>query len=358
MTQSNTRPRALGDRRTSRTAATLAEVTATVVTLLVLSIWLLPALAGVAKSSKNSKCLANLMRIGYANSVYAAQDMGDMAIPVHRDQFNQDLFSPTYIGAYEWGGKSGIGRADFVPEYAGHPLGSKYGTVAGFGPARRPINPILYKDDFVDHGQPGDPEFDRIGAQQDTHLELDVHRCPADTGFTGIHCPSFAEMGLTSYDHFGTSYNANVFMISPGGGGQMYSNSPYLHRMSDILSPETTIAYQENNGRFAWNAAPYKSACLWIGWGFDGPVRGWHGKDWTFNTAFVDGHADTIYMRGFDMPVLGRYPPLGTSEGSWDHYRCIIIRGEGWQVDTLPADFVPTGLYHRRGGRSSWEGCL
>ena len=53
----------------------------------------------------------------------------------------------------------------------------------------------------------------------DTELDLQPLRCPADAGYTGIHFESFAEDGFTSYDHFGTSYTSNMFMIGTGGGG-------------------------------------------------------------------------------------------------------------------------------------------
>ena len=61
-------------------------------------------------------------------------------------------------------------------------------------------------------------------------------------------------------------------------------------------------------------------------------------------------HADTIYMRGYHNVPL--YPP---DDSRRQAYRCIIIRGEGWQVDTLPADLVPTAVWHAGDGRPSWE---
>ena len=350
-------------------AVTLVEVTATAVMLILAGLWLIPAAASVAGSSKNGKCLSNLMQIGYANAIYAAQDPGDMAIPVHHMQFNQCpkqsegglCVDPIYIGAYEWGGKSGAGRDDFVTGTPGDPLNSKYGTKAGFGPASRPLNRIIYPDQFDDHLN---PKFDREGAKEDTGLELDIYQCPADTGYTGMHCPWFAEDGRTSYDHYGTSYNANVFMVVQDGAcldspmcegifkpDEMGSNSPYLHRMSEVPNPARTLAYQENNGRFAWNAAPESPGCEFIGKGCHGVVRGWHGKDWTFNAAFIDGHADTIYMRGYD----NECPPPAVGN---DCESCIRVRGEGWQIDTRPAQYARTRLKHNRGGRPSWEDCL
>ena len=352
--------------RRRRRGTSLPNVVGAITAVLILAIGLLPALASVRMSSKNGACLANLMQIGYANTIYASQDPADMALPVHRMQFSQcfsspfggSCGSPIYVGAYEWGGKSGVGRTDNVM-FPGstNPLNSKYGTRAGFGPNTRPLNTILYPQEFPDFGglRPGpdglvfvQPDGDS-GPLSDTKLDLPLNRCPADTGFTGIHCRDFEQRGLTSYDHFGTSYNANLFMVS--SFGPLFSNSPYLHRMSDILSPSTTLAYQENNGRFAWAADP--DPCPFVISGVPGPVRGWHGKEWTFNAAFIDGHADTIYMRGY------RCEPLSTdAEACGGGFQCIIIRGEGWQIDTLPLPPVRTQLLSGGGGRPSFEGCV
>lgn len=91
---------------------------------------LVPAVGRVAVSSKESTCRANLMRIGYANTVYSAQDAANMAIPVHPTEFLQSSTDPSYVGAYEWGGKSGIGEPDEPgAPYLGQ-LRGRCGTVA------------------------------------------------------------------------------------------------------------------------------------------------------------------------------------------------------------------------------------
>ncbi|MHC4695515.1 MAG: type II secretion system protein [Planctomycetota bacterium] len=325
-----------------RSAFTLVEAAVTLMILLMLSAWLLPATAQVSRSSKAGRCLGNLMRIGYANAIYAAQDPAEMAIPVHPAQFMQDPYRPEHIGPYAWGGKSGIGE----PASAGEPFSARKGTMNGFGPARRPLNQIIYGDSFTDYTD--DPGDDYANWMADTELDLDAHRCPTDSGYTGVHSPAFRDERLTSYDHFGTSYGANMFMSSYAGGGPMTSNSPYLHRMSDIISPATTLAYQENNGRFAWAAAPEQ--CDFIQPGIPGTARGWHGKDWTFNASFIDSHAEAIFMRGYvSVPVF-------QDQDLQQQRRCIIIRGDGWQKDTLPADPTPTGLsWGGGGGRPSYE---
>ena len=119
--------------------------------------------------------------------------------------------------------------------------------------------------------------------------------------------------------------------------------------MSRLLSPSTTLAFQENNGRYAWAAA--RESCDFIQPGVAGTVRGWHGKDWSFNAAFIDGHADTIHMRGYRSARVFR------DDQDQESLRCIILRGEGWQIDTLPLEPVDTGLlWSGGGGRAAFEG--
>ena len=76
--------------------------------------------------------------------------------------------NPTYIGAYEWGGKSGIGQPGFAADADGE-LGSRFGTYAGFGPSTRPLNDIVYKGGFKDNLA----ALDRVGAVADTKLDLE-----------------------------------------------------------------------------------------------------------------------------------------------------------------------------------------
>ncbi len=312
---------------------------------------------GVREGNKQGRCLSNLGRIVYASTIHAAQDPGEMAIPTHPSFTEQNPHEPHYFGAYEWGGKSGRGQTDHFGDKPGDPVNSRWGTRAGQGPARRPINRILYGDSIPDYTKnPGENNANWLA---DTQADLDVFRCPSDSGYSGIHSPAFRDEKLTAYDHFGTSYAANSFFVGVFGENIMNANGPFLHRLSDIVAPSTTIGYQENNGRFAWAAA--EDSCDFIS-GIAGTVRSWHGKDWTFNTAFIDGHADTMYMRGYVNATLSYYPPFTEGDRSSQDeraqsYRCIVIRGERWRKDTLPADFVFTSVTRspNSGDRAGYE---
>ncbi len=88
-------------------------------------------------------------------------------------------------------------------------------------------------------------------------------------------------------------------------------------------------------------------------------------------SAFVDSHAEQqkIHIEGtedhqgfaehYRNEQLESYPrsPFG-GDGRFDEYRCIIVRGPGWQKDTMPADLVSTGLSWGGGGRPSYENCV
>ena len=252
-------------------------------------------------------------------------------------------------------------------------LTSRFGTKAGFGPSTRPMNDILYAGGFPDYSPDGPHGYNDEGATDYTTLDLGLFKCPADNGPPrGAHCPNWiANTERSSYDHFGNSYAANQFFTSLVGGGPIWSNSPYLRPTSRVPSPSRTLYYEENIGRFAWASKREKKDCadLLGSQGIDpGPtkvIRGWHGKDWTFNRAFVDGHAATqkILLEGTE-----------DSDGYFTHYRteliwpedpdrqartlCIIVRGPGWQKDTLPAEHIETGLQWDGSGRVSNGGCV
>ena len=124
-----------------------------------------PSLQASLGQSRNAVCLDRLRAIGQANLTYSADDPDGWAIPVHAKQYQQDPNNPIFIGAYEWGGKSGVG--------------SRYSTQAGFGPATRPLNTVLYPHGFRDNLH---PRFQRMGASFDTQLKLEAYHCPADDG--------------------------------------------------------------------------------------------------------------------------------------------------------------------------------
>lgn len=366
-----TRPCRFGNaNRSHHGGFTLIELLVVIAIIALLISILLPSLESARRQAKLNACLSHIKNIATSSRVYESDDANGWGIPMHELQYQQNPSNPSFIGAYEWGGKSGVGAPGWVPGPSGNFafLTSKYGTKAGFGPATRPMNDILYPGGFKDNNR---PDYDRTAGEADTHLDLDLFQCPGDDGPPrGAHCPDWVEnRERSSYDHFGTSFAANVFMTSYVGGGPMWSNSPFLRPISRVPVPARTLYYEENIGRWAWGTLREKDECIAVvGNGVDPGttkvVRGWHGQDWTFNRAFVDGHAETqrILLEGTE-----------DADGYYLHYRtevvfedateqeimrCIIVRGTGWSKDTLPAPLIVTGLQWGGGGRPSYEGCV
>jgi prepilin-type N-terminal cleavage/methylation domain-containing protein len=359
-------------RRASRSGFTLIELLVVIAIIALLIAILLPSLEAARRASKKATCNAHIKNIATSSRVYEADDPSGWGIPVHPGQYTQDSNNPTFIGAYEWGGKSGIGQDDYIPGQV-KPHGSKYGTKAGFGPPTRPMNNILYPGGFKDNNAP----FNRAGAVLDTKLDLGLYKCPADDGPPrGGHCQDWIDNDeRSSYDHFGNSFAANVFLTGYSDSAYgLGSISPYMRPVSRVPTPARTIYYEENIGRWAWAAR--RDECPIGGLeGIDvGPTKslaGWHGRDWTYNRAFVDAHAETqrIYLEGtedsdgfaehYRNEELSSYPSwLDGTEGYFDRYQCIIVRGNGWQKDTLPAAILATGLRSYSGDRPSYEGCV
>ncbi len=314
-----------------RLALSLVELTSVVSAVALLAAVLAPALADAGRRGKSTVCLQNLGRIAQASIVYAGQDPDEQAIPVH------PTMSATYLGAeYQrmvsavaYGGKSGRGLD----------RGSYYfwGTAEHRGPATRPLNRVLYGNVFPDYAE--NTGSDEVNWTRDTQLDLSVYRCPSDSGYTGIHYTSWRYSGMSSYDHYGSSYAANVFWTFSYNEGVCKSNGTLLHRLSDIVNPAETLYYLENCGRFAFLADPQGLPGHECGQAPQATVGGWHGRAWTFNVSFVDGHADAIRIKGYENPDLGHYPGE-----DYEHWDCTIVRGSGWQMDTLPLPPVPSTI--------------
>ncbi len=346
--------------RTAKSALTLVETAAIVVVGLLALAVLAPAAHNTRAGSQLTGCRANMRAIGQASRAYAAEDPNEILIPVpvtnvlHRAS-----------GAVKWGGRAGKGQSN-VPS---DPTFSEFGTTSYRGPAHRPLNRQLYKAGFVDYnpvdGMPN-PGPGNVNWLKDTKLDLDVYCCPADTGYAGggfMYTASargdrnervFAQEGLSAYDHYGTSYVANVFWFIGGLAGQpLRSQSVYLTPLSRVPNPARSVAYQEVPSRWTWLWGSWSgSGCEWVWPGrvanaFN-TVPGWHGEPFRFNVTFADGHAAFIEMQGCMRPPpnLGapNYPTgeCGSLTPPYECERCVTICGPEWQLDTLPAPSVLT----------------
>jgi len=301
-------------------------------------------LAGAGRRGKDTVCLQNLARIAQASITYAAEDPDEQAVPVHplmeSNLINAGLRRTLATACY--GGKSGRGREGSDQMF--------WGTARGKGPATRPLNRILYGD--VLPGYESNPGPGSANWKNDEVLELSFYRCPSDSGYPGaLHLSAWRDSRLTSFDHYGTSYAAaTLWIYVPGAvdcppgipGNCCHSNSAFLHRLTDVPNPQESVYYLENCGRFAYYADPVDvTGC---GIGAAGVVSGWHGQPWLFNAAFVDGHVAATQIRGYRSPRPGHYPDDGGWGDPYMYWRCVIIRGDLWQFDTLPLHPVESSI--------------
>ena len=348
---------------TERRGFTLIEVATVGACLAVVVAALPPALEGTRERARSARCQANLGRLAAASATYSQQDPTEALIPL----------GPTYDSAaalftklrqlpFGFGGKAGFGG--LYPQSIG--INSTYGWIANMGSEHRPLNSILYKNEFKPISGTA---AERI---RDTEIDAKEYHCPADDGFQGNHFEEWYEFQQllpersSSYDFFGTSYCANVLWVSYAGENCcVRSNSPALRASTGIPNPGNTLLYMENVGRYSWmHHDPSTSD-------YGGPLSSdylpapeypeslpgpeWHGAGWHFNAAFADGHIATIQMKSY-VPV-DPYPDdlVGDCDPT-ERCKWVMVRGSGWQLDTLPAQFIESIVPNPQTGRPSRDG--
>ncbi len=321
-----------------RSAITLIEVSATTATVIICLTLLGTSMKELRRESKDVRCLNNMSRIASASMSFAMQNSSEIAIPIH------PLTGVGNAGSqgaetWTWGGKSG--RGEILQGSQSSFENARYGTRFGRGPATRGLNSMVYKKAFPNYQQ--DPRGDIQNWVRDTLLDTDIFACPGDYGYSGTHTALLQNSGLTSYDHYGNSYAANIFRVSIfGAPGNGQYNSPFARALSRVPNPSKTYLYSESSGMLGWYQNYANDGCGGTDSSInvDSVIYGWHGTPFVFNLAFADGHVGRAYMNGHTQPQpdIGAYPPCGEGEESdYNRYHCVIIRGDGWQKDVMPA---------------------
>ncbi|MCA9250858.1 MAG: type II secretion system protein [Phycisphaerae bacterium] len=309
-------------------AFTLVELLVVVSIIALLVAILLPSLQGARNNAKKTKCAVNVRSIVQAGLTYAADDRLEWGIP---QGVGDATYPESYRAPYGFGGKSGTGatgNANSGSYFSGR--SPKYQ-----GSVHRPLNRIMYpKATF--YNSKGSFE----NWEPDTKTKLPIFQCPGDKGFPGMHIKGWAKRSsVSSYDYFGTSYIANVYLVSSAGAGQpVDSNSPYYRSLSRVPNPGNTILYMENAARYApyaENSELDQTNGWWPYTYAQFTANGWHKQTWRFNVGFCDGSARNIKLKGHGNVQFGP----GTIESQ---NRTILIRGLDWQIDTLPGALLKT----------------
>ncbi|MEE9295962.1 MAG: prepilin-type N-terminal cleavage/methylation domain-containing protein [Phycisphaerae bacterium] len=326
-------------------AFTLIELLVVVAIIALLLSILLPSLRKAREQARRVVCTANLKSLVTSSIVYSGADKHENTIPVHPWTF----VSPADYGAYDWGGKAGTGEW----QTGNDPMSSRWGTARGRGPSRRPLNAVIYKNAFTDYIN--NPGLNQKNWLSDAQADLPIYRCPSDNGHTGHHIGTWADSGLSSYDHFGNSYSANSLWCSSHTQTREIFRSwgPFLRPISRIVTPNNTLLYMENAGRFAYHLN-YSATVGGCATNSDGPyfsissdlsvIKGWHATPFKFAATFVDGHAEIIHMQGHldPAPQVSSYPPGMDFRVAI----CHVIRDVGWQLDTLPSPNIDVPFFH------------
>ncbi len=320
-----------------RAGFTLIELLVVVSIIALLLSILLPSLKKARAQARQAVCLSNIKNLAVSTAMYTGSDKHENAMPVHAKTFAV----PIDYGAYDWGGKSGTGRLLSANDITS----SAWGTQNGRGPASRPLNSIIYKNELTDYNF--NPGPDNVNWIEDTKMDLGVFRCPGDIGYTGHHYKEWRDAGSTSYDHYGNSYAANALWCSSHSQSfEVFKSwSPFLRPITRVPNPANTILYQENAVRFGFhiNFSGGIPECATASDGIyfsqspdESFIRGWHGTPFRTTMAFVDAHASVVLMNGHRSPppsVPGIAPNGGIA-------RCHIIRDKGWQLDVLPSPAI------------------
>ena len=344
-----------------RSAFTLVELLVVISIIALLIAILLPSLKKARENAKRVKCSAHIRGIAQASLTYASEDSSENAIPVNGGHAGEGANGePTAIKTYYgFGGKAGKGGGGAVQHNIRQSI---WGPSGGMEPAKRPLNKILYKTIPTASARPGPGG---VKWEPLTQLNFDIYHCPGDKGFSGMHQQGWKDSGLSSYDHFGTSYACNPLWIWQPPDTRLLSNAMYLRPLSRVPTAQNTVMYWENAARYApfadWpqrpggqtpaNCRPFFSQLN----GKPYIAKGFHSTPWKFEVAFGDGHAAYINIRSYGVALGNRlHPDCGANGGQT--CICVVVRDTEWQLDTLPAGFILSENHRTQTGGGTVQG--
>ncbi len=352
---------------------TLVELLVVIAIIALLISILLPSLANAREQGKKAKCLSNLRDQMAAGIMYASEDEGEKLIGVHPRFLTAPLGPGPYAkGRYvsaarrAYGGKSG--RHDYREvDDSGSPLGpdpetgyGRYSTGNRMGPATRPMNTYIYKDDFAKRAD------DLADLKQDEHIELDAFKCPSDVGYepgldggeggNGNYLSQdlYHREPISYYDAMGSSYATDSMWVGYPGA-EMWHIGPWLRPYSQIPESQRTIMLKETKGFYSayWRNIVWNTESRY--------TMGNHRRLREHQVAFVDGHAGSVLyevrtdvrdvnfanaevihsgefeIRGSRLEWYELYFPETPGQITFGELMHLIYSGPGWKEHCLPA---------------------
>ena len=378
---------------------TLVELLVVIAIIALLISILLPSLARAREQAKKAKCLANQKDIAVSMNAYSAEDANEHLIPVHWRGLDwldaPEIPGPgggggwlTFVGQNEWGGRGG--KIDAIANQDDPEWVYQFTAAWNFGPGGRPLNQLIYKDIQSATGNwawNADTRravsFDEDAARRDAQVDMSAYHCPSDVGWpspqsgSSVHRLASAfgwDPDRSHYDVMGNSYRTQAIWANGTardeefqGGDHVYTGSVYMRPSSQVPTPSRVVLTTEGNAYYTetWQRFEFNSGNLFGGYVTENHwATGWHGEFQKFTVSFTDGHAGTIeqnmrsdvivsmpsgsnptahdFLRGPWKQVGSRPEWIYTPTLNADMYSTIMARGDGWQLDCLPAPTVVT----------------
>jgi prepilin-type N-terminal cleavage/methylation domain-containing protein/prepilin-type processing-associated H-X9-DG protein len=230
---------------TASAGFTLIELLVVIAIIAVLLAIILPSLQKIKSYARGLTCRTNLKQIALGWDMYLNEN-------------NESFYQATNIN-HDFGGWMGTGG------YA----------------AQRPLNPYLSLPLEMNDG----------GSSR-------AFSCPADSGKI-LGRPPIEK----AFNYYGNSYQTNILLIGPsqvppGTGALIRLHEEINKRLSNlkrnqVSTPSRLLLVGDNNWITQWDPDRPKG-------------ESWHGKQYFFNMAFLDGHIEHIYIHK-GLYVTGSY---------------------------------------------------